>query len=350
MSRWAPSLFAMLEYLLLLIGVLRAAVRSRGDLAAENLLLRQQLAILARPTRKRPRLRPLDKLFWVLIRAVRRDWRRHLVLVRPDTVVRWHRQGWKLFWRWRSRGRLGRPRLSGEVRALIARMARENPTWGSERIRGELLKLGIAASKRSIQQYRQRGPARPPSQSWRTFLANHRPQCWAADLFAVQTLTFRTLYVLLFITHGRRELVHLNVTAHPTAAWVWRQLIDATPWGRKPRYLLRDRDAVYGAEFVPRARHLGIRTLLSPVRAPRANAIAERVVRTLRNECLDRLVILNERHLRAVLAEFVAYYNADRPHRGLALDTPKPAVRPVTGPVRSRPVLGRLHQVYERAS
>ena len=229
-------------------------------------------------------------------------------------------------------------------------MARENPAWGSERICGELLKLGIAVSKRSIQQYRQRGPARPPSQSWRTFLANHRPQLWAADLFAVQTLTFRTLYVLLFITHGRRELVHLNVTAHPTAAWVWRQLIEATPWGRQPRYLLRDRDAVYGAEFVPRARRLGIRTLLSPVRAPRANAIAERVVRTLRNECLDRLVILNERHLRAVLAEFVAYYNADRPHRGLALDTPKPAVRPVTGPVRSRPVLGRLHQVYERAS
>ena len=194
--------------------------------------------------------------------------------------MRWHGRAWWLLWRWRSRRRLGRPRLSAEVRQLIARIARENPSWGSERIRGELLKLGIAVSKRSVQQYRGRGPARPPSQTWRTFLASHRPQLWAADLFTVQTLTFRTLYVLLFIAHGRRELVHLNVTAHPTAAWAWRQLIEATPWGRQPRYLLRDRDAVYGGAFVPRARRLGIRTVLSPVRAPRANAIAEQVVRT----------------------------------------------------------------------
>jgi transposase InsO family protein len=157
------------------------------------------------------------------------------------------------------------------------------------------------------------------------------------------------VFVLLFIAHGRRELVHLSVTAHPTAAWVWRQLIEATPWARQPRYLLRDRDAAYGGAFVPRARRLRIRTLLSPVRAPRANAIAERVVRTLRNECLDRLVILNERHLRAVLAECVDYYNAERPHRSLALDTPRPAVRLTGGRVRSRPVLGGLHHVYARA-
>ena len=340
----------MLELLPLLFALLRAAVRARGELVAENLLLRQQLDVLTRPTRKRPRLRARDRLFWVLVRPFVRDWRRHLVLVRPETVIHWHRQVWRLLWRWKSRARLGRPRLGAEVQALIARMARENSTWGSERIRGELLKLGIAVSKRSVQRYRHRGPARPPSQSWRAFLANHAGQIWAADLFAVQTLTFRTLYVLLFITHGRRELVHLNVTAHPTAAWVWRQLIEATPWGRQPRYLLRDRDAVYGAEFVPRARRLGIRTLLSPVRAPRANAIAERVVRTLRNECLDRLVILNERHLRAVLAEFVAYYNADRPHRGLALDTPRPAVRATAGRIRARAILGGLHHAYERAS
>jgi transposase InsO family protein len=272
----------MLEYLLLLAGLLRTLTRSRGDLVAENLLLRQQLAILTRPTRKRAPLRTPDKLFWVLARLVRGDRRRHLVLVKPETVVRWHRRAWRLFWRWRSRGRSGRPRVSAEVQALIATMARDNPGWGAERIRGELLKLGIAVSRGSVQRYRGRGPARPPSQSWRTFLENHRPSIWAADLLTVQTLTFRTLYVLVMISHARRKLVHLNVTATPTAAWVWRQLIEATPWGGQPRYLLRDRDAVYGADFARRARRIGIETVLTPVRAPRANAIAERLVGTLR--------------------------------------------------------------------
>jgi transposase InsO family protein len=158
-----------------------------------------------------------------------------------------------------------------------------------------------------VRRYRRPGSSRPPSLAWRTFLAHHLGQVWAADLFIVQTLTFKTLYVVLFITHGRRELVHWNVTAQPTAAWVWRRLIEATPWGRQPRYLLRDRDAVYGGDFVPRARRLGIETLLSPVRAPRANAIAERVIGTLRRACLDHLIILNERHLRAVLREFVRF-------------------------------------------
>jgi transposase InsO family protein len=209
------------------------------------------------------------------------------VLVQPASVLRWHGRAWRLVWWWRSRCPLGRPRLSAEVRELIATMARDNPTWGAERVRGELLKLGIVVSRRSVQRYRRRDPARPPSQTWRTFLRNHRPSIWAADLLTVQTLTFKTLYVLVLVAHDRRELVHLNVTAHPTAAWIWRQLIAATPWGRVPRYLIRDRDAVYGRDFVPRARGLGIETLLTPVRAPRANAIAERLVGTLRRECLD---------------------------------------------------------------
>jgi transposase InsO family protein len=277
----------MTEFLALLVAVSLAVVRSRADLVAENLLLRQQLAVVSRPTQKRPRLRSHDRLFWILARLVRRDWRRHLVLVRPETVVGWHRRGWKLYWRWQSCAPFGRPRLSAEVRELIARMAAENPRWGSERIRGELLKLGIVISKASVQRYRRRGPARPPSQTWRTFLRNHRANIWAADLLTVQTLTFRTLYVLVFVSHARRELVRLNATAKPTAARVWRRLIAATPWGRTPRYLVRDRDAVYGRDFVARARGLGTETVLTPVRAPRANAIAERLVGTLRHECLD---------------------------------------------------------------
>jgi putative transposase len=228
--------------------------------------------------------------------------------------------------------------------------ARETPSWGAERIRGELLKLGIAVSKASVQRYRRRGPARPPRQSWRTFLRNHRPSIWASDLLTVQTLTFRTLYVLVFVSHARREFVHLNVTANPTAAWIWRQLIQATPWCRAPRYLLRDRDAVYGRAFVERARRLGIETILTPVRAPRANAVAERVVGTLRRECLDHLVILNEAHLRTVLAEFIRYYNLERPHRTLALETPTPVVRATAGSISSRPVLGGLHRIYERVA
>ena len=267
----------MLDLLLLLLAVLRAALRKRGDLVVENLLLRHQLAVLTRPARTRPRLRTRDKLLWLLVRQLRTDWRRHLVIVRPETVVRWHRHAWRLVWRWKSRTRLGRPRLSPEVRELIATMSRHNPRWGTERIRGELLKLGIVVSNRLIRRYRDRGPARGPGQTWRTFLANHRPSIWAVDLFTVQTLTFKTLYVLFFIAHRRRELVHASVTANPTAAWVWRQLIEATPWGRKPEYVVRNCDGVYGADFPQRAGRLGIETLLTPIRAPRANAVAERV-------------------------------------------------------------------------
>ncbi len=205
-------------------------------------------------------------------------------------------------------------------------------TSSPRRISGELLKLGRAVSHRSIRRYRGRGSARPPSQTWRTCLRTHAAGIWAADLFTVQTLTFRTLYVLFFITHARRELVHVEVTAHPMAAWVWRQLVEATAWGRRPRHLVRDRDAVYGGDFAARAKGLGIETVLTPVRAPRANAIAERVVRTFRNDCLDHLIPLDERHLRTILAEYVASYNTERPHRSLGLGPPLTRTRLTSGP------------------
>jgi putative transposase len=339
----------MLEMLQLLNCILPNLSRDRQSLVVENLLLRHQLTVALR-SRQRPKLRTRDRLFWVWARRLCPSWRQHLVLVSPATVTRWHRQGWRLFWTWRSRHPGGRPRLSAEVRDLIALMSRDNPLWGTERIRGELLKLGIAVSNRSIRRYRPRGPVRPPSQTWRTFLTNHRPQIWAADLFTVPTLTFRTLSVLVVIAHDRRQLVHVNVTAHPTAAWIWQQFIQATPWSTQPKYLIRDRDRAYGPGFAGRARALGTQTLLAPIRAPRANAVAERVIGTLRRECLDHLVVLNEQHLRAILREFVAYYNADRPHRTLGLEPPEPAPHAQTGPVRSRRILGGLHHVYERAA
>jgi putative transposase len=340
----------VLDWLSLLVGAGLVNFRSRQALVVENLLLRQQLAVAVR-ARRPPCVRWHDRLFWVAARRLVTDWRRHLVLVRPETVLRWHRRGWRLFWWWRSRRPTGRPRLPQDVRDLIRRLSEEHRLWGTERIRGELLKLGIAVGNGSIRRYRWRPAPRPPSQTWGIVLRNHVRAIWAADLLTVQTLTFRTLYVLFFIAHGRRDLIHVAVTAHPTAAWVWRQLIEATPWGRHPAYLVRDRDRVYGGDFTPRAKAIGIETLLTPFRT-KANAIAERVVRTLRNECLDHVFILNEQHLRAVLAVYVAYYNADRPHRSLALEPPRPASRsPVsTGEITSRPVLGGLHHVYARAA
>ena len=340
----------MSAYLLLFCSVLCNLVRPRRDLALENLALRHQLLVLNRSSR-RPRLAPADRFFWARLSRQWTSWRSALVLVQPDTVVRWHLSAWKRYWTWKSRRRRpGRPRLAPEVRVLIHRLAQENPRWGSVRIRGELRKLGYEAGAETVRRYRRQARRRPPTQSWRTFLRNHAPHIWAADFFTVPTVRFQTLYVFFFISHGRRQLVHLNVTAHPTAEWVWRQLIQATPWGQQPRYLIRDRDGCYGGAFIPRAARLGIETLLTPVQAPKANAIAERLVGTLRRECLDHFIIINERHLRRILKEYAAHYNRGRPHRSLDLVPPSgiaPVAAPGSGRVTARPVLGGLLYEYQ---
>jgi putative transposase len=303
------------------LGLLIALFRSRRDLVLENAALRHQLGVALR-TKPRPRLRQRDRVFWVwLARLWPGGWRRHLAIVQPEQ----------------------------EMRELIADMSRLNRLWGSERIRGELLKLGITVSNRSIRRYRWR-PARPPgSQSWRTFLTNELKGIWAADFLVVQTVGFRTPYVFFFVTHERREVVHFNVTSSPTAAWAWQQFLNATPWGRQPRYLIHDRDATYGGELGPKLRGLGVTDIRTPIRAPNANAVAERVIGTVRRECLDHVIILNERHLRAVLNEFVDYYNSHRPHRSLGLQAPLPAAAAMKGRVVARPILGGLHHVYARA-
>ena len=328
----------------------RQLLRARGDLVLENLALRHQLEVLTRSS-PRPKLQPADRLFWSWLSRLWPKWHRHIVIVRPDTVVRWHRSAWRRYWSWRSRGRRpGRPRIDTELIALIRRMTRENPRWGHMRVLGELRKLGFRVSLQTVRRYRRDVP-RDPGQSWRTFLTNHRPQIWAADFFTVQTLTFQTLYVFFFIAHGRRPLVHFNVTGHPHSEWVWRQLVEATPWGEGPRFLLRDRDRSYGRDFVARARRIGIEKVLTPIATPQANAIAERLVGTLRRECLDHLVVMNERHLRRVLREFTAHYNESRPHRSLELTPPSgpPGGRNPPdrrGRVRSRSVLGGLTHEY----
>jgi transposase InsO family protein len=229
-------------------------------------------------------------------------------------------------------------------------MSRENPLWGTERIRGELLKLAIVVSNRSIRRYRWRGPKRERSQTWKTFLRNQIKGIWAADLFVVQTIGFQTLYVFFFIRHERRELVYFNVTVSPTAAWIWRQVIEATAWGRQPRHLIRDRDNVYGTDFERKLASVGIQDIRTPYRTPLANSVAERVVRTFRQECLDHVIVLNESHLLTLLTEFLHYYNHDRPHRRLDLQTPVPSLPKSHGVVVSRAILGGLHHAYGRAA
>ena len=343
----------MLLYLLLLTETLRRSGTRRRELLWENLALRQQLAVYQRQTH-RPSLRQRDRVFRFLLVRRWAGWRGALVFVQPETIIRWHRAGWRRYWTWRSRGRRpGRPRISLEVQAVIRQLAQENPRWGASRLAGELQALGFDVSVRTVGCYRHAARRRPPSQRWRTFLRNHAPQIWATDLFAVQTVTFRTLYVQVVISHDRRRIEHWNVTRHPRAAWIWQQLLEATAWGRQPRFLIRDRDRCFGGDFVARAAGIGITTILTPIRAPNANAIAERVIGTLRRECLDHVIVMNEGHLRRVLGEYVQHYNAMRPHRSLGLDAPEGRSRVARFPgarLHRHAVLGGLHHEYRWAA
>ncbi len=320
----------------------------RRDLILENLVLKQQLAVCERRGH-RPRLQSSDRQFWSLTSRRWSAWRAHLTLVQPATVVGWHRTAWRSYWRWKSRGRPpGRTRIDAETRALITRLARENALWGVRRIADELKTLGITVSSATVHRYRQK--TRTPSPSWRTFFRLHAHQIWAVDFLTVQTLTFHTFYVFVVVSNGRRRIEHWNVTEHPTAVWVWRQVLEATPWGRQPRFLIRDRDSRFGANFNARLRRVGIVPIVTPFRAPKANAVVERAIGTLRRECLDHVLVFGETHLRHVLREYVAYYNATRPHQSLRAhppDGPRPVARS-PGPVSGRPILGGLHHEYRR--
>src|SRR6266542_6980888 len=254
-------------YVALLLGCLRRTLRPRSALLLENLALRQQLAVYRRRG-ARPRLRVGDRCFWSLLARMWPDWRSPLLFVQPETVIRWHRTAWRRYWSWKSGKRgPGRPRIEPALRQLIHQLARENPRWGIVRIVGELRALGYDVSARTVRRYRQRAFRRPPSQGWRTFLQNHASAIWAVDLFTVQTLTLRTVYALVFIAHGRRRVIHVNVTRHPTAQWIWQQVVAGTPWGVQPRYLIRDHDRSYGKDFIQRAARMGITTIVTPVHA-----------------------------------------------------------------------------------
>lgn len=340
----------MLISLTLLLATLCSLFRSRAAIELENLALRHQIGVLRRSAAKRPKFTPGDRMLWVWLSRVWNDWRSALAIVKPETVIAWHRAGFRLFWTWKGRhGQPGRPVLSREVQDLIRQMCRENPRWGAPRIHGELLKLGIDIGESSVSKYMVRC-RKPPSQTWRTFLENHAKQLVSIDFFTVPTIRFQVLYVFLVLAHDRRRVLHFHVTAHPTAEWTGQQLREAFPFDQVPRYLLCDRDAIFGQDFTRQVTSMGIQEVLSAPRSPWQRAYVERVIGSVRRECLDHLIVFHESSLRRTLTSYFDYYHRSRTHLSLDKDSPQP--RPIQAPEMGRvvavPQVGGLHHRYER--
>ena len=339
----------MSEFIRLCAGFLAAVVKSRAGLQAENLALRHQLCVYQRSD-KRPKVKPADRILWSLLAKTWSGWRDALVFVKPDTVIRWQRKRFKEHWRKLSQsGKPGRPPVPDEVKELIRTMSSMNPTWGSPRIVGELAKLGISVNRSTVDKYKVRVP-KAPSPTWRAFLKNHAREIVSIDFMVVPTVRFRILYVFLALSIERRHILHFAVTEHPTAAWTAQQIVEAFPWDTAPKYLLRDRDKVYGDWFRRRVKNMGIEEVLTAPYSPWQNPYSERLNGSVRRECLDHVIVLNERHLRRILAEYVAYYNESRTHLSLDMDSPvpRPVQAPNQGEVVSLPQVGGLHHRYER--
>jgi transposase InsO family protein len=289
-------------------------------------------------------------MLWAWLSCAWRGWRSALHVVTPETVVGWHRLGFRLFWTWKSRHRIGRPGVSKDVRALIRELSIANPLWGAPRIHGELQKLGISVSQSTVAKYMHRH--RPsPSQRWRTFLANHAHQIMAADFFVVPTVTFRLLFVLVILAHDRRRIVHVAVTNRPTAAWTAQQLRNAFPDNHAPRYVLHDGDGAFAA-IATTLVGMRVETVRTAPRSPWQNAYVERIIGSIRRECLDHLIVINEAGLRRVLASYVGYYMCSRTHLALAKDSPvpRPVKSPSTGRILATPEVGGLHHRYDRVA
>lgn len=340
----------MLEFIFSTLAVIRVFFRSRTDTALEVVALRHQLAVLKRK-RPRPPLRSLDRLFWTLLHRCWSRWAEALIIVKPSTVVSWHRSGFRLYWRWRSRPRRGRPQINAEIRSLVRRLANENPDWGAPKIHGELLKLGFVVSERSVARYLRRMRRRPdPGQRWLTFLQNHREAIVAFDFFTVPTVTFRVLYCFFVIEHGRRRILHFNVTRHPTGDWIVQQLREAFPEAGAYRYAIFDRDAKFDADVVTFLKATGLEPKPTSAQAPWQNGVAERWIGSCRREILDHVIAVNEVHLRRLIRDYVTYYHADRIHDSLEKDAPnRRPIEPKPSPtatVIASPRLAGLHHRY----
>ncbi|MSO21526.1 MAG: transposase [Acidobacteria bacterium] len=333
-----------------LFSSLQTFLASRASLQLEIVALRHQLNVLQRSQRGRIQLNRSDRLLWVWLSTVWSSWRSALVIVKPDTVLGWHRKGFRLYWTWKSRGcRPGRPELSVAVRSLIRKMRLANPTGGAPRIHGELLMLGFEVSETSVAKYM--GMHRkPPSQTWRTFLKNHAQQLVSADFFIVPTLNFRLLYVFVVLEHHRRRVVHFNITANPTAEWAAQQMREAFPFDTAPRFLIRDRDKCYGKIFRETVQSMDIAEVLTAPHSPWQNGYVERLIGSIRRECLDHFLVLNETSLRKILRSYFQYYERARTHLALEKNAPQPreVFKPERGRVVEFPEVGELHHRYER--
>jgi putative transposase len=337
-----PVVYAFLS----MLGVL---FRSQLSLRAENVALRHQLAIYRR-TVKRPIIRPEDRILWSWLSRWWARWRDVLVFVQPATVIAWQRKRFRDHWARMSKARKpGRPQISEEIRELIRTISSANPLWGTPRIVGELGKLGIEVAKSTVDKYRVRSRS-APSPRWKAFLKNHLNDLVSIDFLIVPTIRLKLLYVLIVLEHSRRKVLHFNVTASPTALWTAQQIVEASPWDSAPKYLLRDRDAIYGGEFRKRIHAMGIEQVLSAPRSPWQNPFVERLIGTLRRDCLDHVIALNDCHLRRIVAQYLDYYHDWRTHLSLSMDAPNPRVvhPPGRGRVVAFPELGGLHHHYER--
>ncbi len=332
------------------MGLLSFLFKTSAELRLENLALRHQLGVLRRSAPKQLKLTPADRIFWVWLRRVWVEWKSALLIVKPATVIAWHRKGFRLFWSWKiRRGKRGRPAVPQEIRDLIRMMSRNNPLWGAPRIHGELLKLGIEITEPTVAKYMLRR-RKPPSQTWRTFLENHVKSMVSVDFFTVPTIRFQVLYVFLVLAHDRRRILQFGVTANPTAEWTVQQLRNAFPWDSAPRYLLRDRDRIFGKDFVEQVEAMGIKQVLSAPRSPWQRAYVERLIGSIRRECLDHVIVFNESSLRRILSAYCRYYHNWRTH--LSLDKDAPEARRVH-PLAAADVIemadvGGLHHHYER--
>jgi putative transposase len=332
-----------------LFALLASSFRTRAALQAEILALRHQLAVFQKNAPRRLRIHRCDRLLWVLLYRFWSGWRRCLQMVQPDTVLRWHRRAFAWHWTRKSRRRPGRPEVAANIRDLIRRMRLANPLWGAPRIHGELLKLGIAVAQSTVAKYLPRS-RKPPSQTWRTFLTNHLAQTVAIDFFTVPTASFRVLFVFVVLSHERRRVVHFGVTEHPTQEWTLQQMREAFPWDQAPRYVLRDRDAIYGNDFAAMTRDIGMEEVLTAPRSPWQNPYVERLIGSIRRECLDHVIVWNKRSLRRILQSYLVYYQHSRTHLALAKDAPES--RAVEKAERGRivviPQVGGLHHRYHR--
>ena len=322
-------------------------LRTTTQVRLENLFLRKQLEIAERSSPKL-KIKPTDRFFLAFLIDLYNSWREALLVVQPETVIRWHRQSFRVFWKWKSRSTPGRPAIPQTQINLIKQMATDNPLWGAPRIHGEMLKLGFDISESTVLRYMPKKAPRTTRQRWKTFLKNHSSHIASLDFLVVPTITFRLLYVIVFLSHDRRRIIHFNVTAHPTAHWSAQQLRNAFCDHEPPRFLLRDRDAKFGEMFTDTVTALGIEPLLTAYKSPWQNGYAERLIGSIRRECLDHVIILNETHLRGILEQYVRYYNAQRTHLGINKDSPEPREVQTDGQIDKVAVVNGLHHFYYR--